>query len=376
MALQSSGQIKISEIATELEAGSEPNLSLKGLEGGLFATINTNSAATPDGEEPYAMSEWYSYDHSASPAYSNTRYYQNDGTGDYINCTTSTSPFSINTTQDLSFSMWVRHTGSKQNQLVFNFGNTNSNGNNRIFMTYSASLNRMILRVRTNSVNFDRQFPLHDNSSATGISSSTSGWSSTSRGSVNSDNFCMLTMTYDASQTNAANAFKFYWNASECTTQSNANSGTRTGITSISEICLALNCFYHVQNNWKLNKLPQISHTVSEYSGIKIPPNAPIVGENAFLHKAGLHVSAVLNNPNHYEIFPAELVGQKRDIVLDKMASKHTVKKKLEEMEIEADNDSIQKIINYAKLKEKGTVSENEIFDIFTNYRTANIMFQ
>lgn len=231
MAITSSGQIKFSELRTELNQSGAFSIATAA-EGG-YEVINTNSASTPNSDPPHAISEWYGYDHDAAPAYSNIRYYQNDGTGDYINCTTSTSPFSINTTQDLSFSTWVRHTGSKQNQLVFNFGNTNSNGNNRIFMTYSANLNRMILRVRTNSVNFDRQFPLHDNSSVTGISSSSSGWSSTSRGTVNSDNFCMLTMTYDASQTNAANAFKFYWNGSECTTQSNANSGTRTAITSI-----------------------------------------------------------------------------------------------------------------------------------------------
>jgi hypothetical protein len=174
------------------------------------------------------MKEFYGY--SNAPAYSNTRYYQNDGTGDYINCTTSTSPFDINTTQDLSFCVWVRHTGSKQNQLVWNFGNTNANGNNRIFLTYSANLNRFITRVRTNSVNFDRQWGLHDNTSATGISSSSSGWSSTSRGTVNSDNWCMLTVTYDASQTNASNAFKAYWNASELTSQATANSGSRTAI--------------------------------------------------------------------------------------------------------------------------------------------------
>ena len=121
MALQSSGQISISDIKTELGTSSSSNLNLKGLETGTFGTINTGSASYPNGSAPYAMSEWYSYDHSASPAYSNTRYYQNDGTGDYINCTTSTSPFSINSSQDLSFSVWVRHTGSKQNQLVFNF---------------------------------------------------------------------------------------------------------------------------------------------------------------------------------------------------------------------------------------------------------------
>jgi len=145
--------------------------------------------------------------------------------------------------------------------------------------------------------------------------------------------------------------------------------GERVGITSLSEICLALNCFYQVKNNWKLDKLTQISQIVSEYSGINISPNTPIVGENAFRHKAGLHVSAVINNPKHYEIFPAELVGQKRDIVLDKMASKHTVKQKLEEMDLEADNENIQKIINYVKSKDKGTITKNEIYDIFTDYR-------
>ena len=231
MALQSSGQIKMSELNTEFGLAAERQLSLKDASDGTVATINTNNASSdrPDGTAPHAISEFYSYDHSAAAAYSNTRYYQNDGTGDYINCTTSTSPFSINTTQDLSFSIWVRNTGSLQNQLLWNFGNTNANGNNRFMLTYSQSLNRLIARVRTNSTNFDRQWPLHDNNSATGINSSAK-WKSSARGNVNSDGFCMITVTYDASQTNAANAFKLYWNATECTSQSNANSGTRAAI--------------------------------------------------------------------------------------------------------------------------------------------------
>ena len=228
MALQSSGQIKMSELNTELNRGATDEFSISlAVEGG-YEAINTNSTNKPNDSAPHAISEWYSYDHNAAAAYSNTRYYQNDGTGDYINCTTSTSPFSINTTQDLSFSIWVRNTGSLQNQLLWNFGNTNSNGNNRFMLTYSQSLNRLIARIRTNSTNFDRQWPLHDNS-ATGINSSAK-WKSSARGNVNSDGFCMITITYDASLTNAANAFKLYWNATECTSQSNANNGTRTAI--------------------------------------------------------------------------------------------------------------------------------------------------
>ena len=210
MALQSSGQIKISEIKTEL--GSSSN------------SLNTLSVAAGK-TAPHAMSEFYGYS-----AYTNSHYYSNDGTNDYITGTkTGSTPFDINTTQDLSFNFWVRiKSSSKNNETLWNFGSTQANGNNRIFMQYIANSNRLLCRVRTNSVNFDRQFGLHDNSSATGISNSSTGWTTGQRGNVNSDNFCMLTLTYDASQTNSANAFKLYWNGSELTSQAANTSGSRT----------------------------------------------------------------------------------------------------------------------------------------------------
>jgi hypothetical protein len=40
MALQSSGQIKISEIAAELGVSGEPNLNLRGLSSGTFGAIS------------------------------------------------------------------------------------------------------------------------------------------------------------------------------------------------------------------------------------------------------------------------------------------------------------------------------------------------
>lgn len=215
MALQTSGQISISDIQTELSNSS-----------GSLTALSVAASKTA----PHGMKEFYGF--SAGPAYNNTQYYQNDGTGDYIDCTTSTAPFNINTTQDLSFSMWVRQTGNKQNQLLFNFGNTNANGNNRIFLSYSANLNRFVFRYRSNSVNFDRQWALHGgtNETISGVTSSSTGWTSSSRGNVNSDDFCLITVTYDASQSTATSAMKFYWNASEMPTQAAANNGTRTAM--------------------------------------------------------------------------------------------------------------------------------------------------
>ena len=68
MALQSSGTIKMSEINTELGRTSTATISLDSAESGTYATINTASASTPNNARPASMSEWYSYDHSASAA--------------------------------------------------------------------------------------------------------------------------------------------------------------------------------------------------------------------------------------------------------------------------------------------------------------------
>lgn len=152
--------------------------------------------------------------------------------------------------------------------------------------------------------------------------------------------------------------------------------GERTGITSLSELCLALHCLYNITNNWKLETLPELSQKVSEFSGIDVSPNSPVVGQNAFLHNAGLHVAAVLNNPKHYEPFPAELVGRQRNFVLDKLASAQTVKQKLLQIGFDICDDNIKKVIRYAKSKEKGLVSDYEIITLLKNNEIPGPEFQ
>lgn len=210
MALQSSGQISITDIKTEL-----------GNTSGSLTTLSTAAGKAA----PHAMSEFYGYS-----AYENVKFYRNDGTGDYVSGYAASAPFNINSTQDLTISMWVRPQNSAdQNHLMINFGNTDSNGNNRLFISYTANVNRIIARVRTNSVNFDRQWALHDNTQETGFSSSTA-WSASNRGNANAAGWINLTVTYDASASSAEAAFKLYWNGSECSTSSTSASGTRTSI--------------------------------------------------------------------------------------------------------------------------------------------------
>jgi 2-isopropylmalate synthase len=152
--------------------------------------------------------------------------------------------------------------------------------------------------------------------------------------------------------------------------------GERTGIASLSEICLALHSIYKIENSWNLKIIPILSQKVADFSGIKIPRIAPIVGENAFIHNAGLHVAAVLNNPMFYELFPPELIGKKRSFILDKMASINTVKKKIEEVGYSICKENVTRILNHAKSKEKGFFSDEELIGLLSNNESDNIMFQ
>ena len=62
MALTASGQLSLGNIATEMGVGlSNVSLTTQSTTG-----INTNSESKPDGSTPHAISEFYSYDHSAT----------------------------------------------------------------------------------------------------------------------------------------------------------------------------------------------------------------------------------------------------------------------------------------------------------------------
>ena len=63
MALTASGQISLGDISIEMGV-SPSNVSLTTQS---TTDINTNSESKPDGSTPHAVSEFYSYDHSASP---------------------------------------------------------------------------------------------------------------------------------------------------------------------------------------------------------------------------------------------------------------------------------------------------------------------
>lgn len=101
--------------------------------------------------------------------------------------------------------------------------------------------------------------------------------------------------------------------------------GERAGNTPLEEALMALYHHYDV-DRYDLSRIMELSKMVEEYSGIKVAKNKAIVGDHAFTHESGIHVAAVLDDPNTYEPFLPELVGGERRFVL----GKHTGRRSLQ----------------------------------------------
>lgn len=226
MALQTTGPISVSDILAETGIAAGTTVSLKQLETGVFFAINTASPSYPDGSAPDALSEWYGYDHSATAGFINTQYLDYDGVNDYVQgAVTDKTGFSD--PNQFTYVLWVRNdNATKRNfHLAHHTMELNWRGNGFLWQ-YAKSLNRFYCYFYDGggTRQMRREYPLHDNSSITGITNSSTGWVAGQRGNVDSDGFCMLTLVVDLTTSTATSAVKMYWNGSELTSSvSNTN---------------------------------------------------------------------------------------------------------------------------------------------------------
>jgi 2-isopropylmalate synthase len=86
-----------------------------------------------------------------------------------------------------------------------------------------------------------------------------------------------------------------------------------------------------------LTSLTSISHALDERLNRAPDRRAPYVGESAFAHKGGLHVSAVEKDPKCYEHIEPELVGNRRRIVISDQSGKSNILAMFRDIGIKAD---------------------------------------
>ncbi len=87
----------------------------------------------------------------------------------------------------------------------------------------------------------------------------------------------------------------------------------------------------------KLVGLTELSRYVSELANLNPNPHQPYVGNSAFAHKGGVHVSALLKNPETYEHLKPELVGNVRRVLVSELSGMSNIIYKAEELKLNID---------------------------------------
>ena len=104
----------------------------------------------------------------------------------------------------------------------------------------------------------------------------------------------------------------------------------------------------------KLNGLTSISRTLDDILN-RVPDKwAAYVGSSAFAHKAGLHASAILKDPQTYEHIDPNIVGNERIIPMSNQAGQSNLKKRLMDagLQIEKGDSRLSEILNAIKERE------------------------
>jgi len=104
-------------------------------------------------------------------------------------------------------------------------------------------------------------------------------------------------------------------------------------ITFIANTVLKMDIECGVKNN--ISRLTEVSRFVSETANLAHNKSLPYVGNSAFAHKGGIHVSALQKDTRTYEHISPELVGNKRKILISELSGKSNINFKMKELGIE-----------------------------------------
>jgi 2-isopropylmalate synthase len=103
-----------------------------------------------------------------------------------------------------------------------------------------------------------------------------------------------------------------------------------------------------------LSRLTHVSRFLDEHLNRPHTRNAAYVGESAFAHKGGLHVSAVEKDPRSYEHVAPELVGNQRHIVVSDQAGRSNILARFRDIGIIVGDggEKIERLVNTVKARE------------------------
>ncbi|PIB39125.1 alpha-isopropylmalate synthase regulatory domain-containing protein [Maribacter sp. 4G9] len=133
--------------------------------------------------------------------------------------------------------------------------------------------------------------------------------------------------------------------------------GERAGNAPMASAIAVINDFLpDVKINLNEKALYKVSKLVSAFTGISIPANKPIVGDNVFTQTAGIHADGDSKKNLYFSDLMPERFGRKRKYALGKMSGKANIQKNLQELGLTLNDDDLKKVT--ARIIELGDKKE------------------
>ncbi|MCC8425764.1 alpha-isopropylmalate synthase regulatory domain-containing protein [Mucilaginibacter sp. UR6-11] len=121
--------------------------------------------------------------------------------------------------------------------------------------------------------------------------------------------------------------------------------GERAGNAALASAVAVINDFVpEVEIGLKESSIYKVSKLVETFSGVRIPTNKPIVGENVFTQTAGIHADGDNKNNLYFNDLLPERFGRKRNYALGKTSGKANIEKNLQELGLKLNDADLKKV--------------------------------
>jgi D-citramalate synthase len=133
--------------------------------------------------------------------------------------------------------------------------------------------------------------------------------------------------------------------------------GERAGNAPLASVSGVLRDQLGVETGIEEFEITNVSKIVETFSGIRIPVNKPVIGENVFTQTSGVHADGDSKDNLYYNNLLPERFGRKRKYALGKQSGKATIRKNLEEFGLFLNPESLGKVTQ--RVIELGDKKEN-----------------
>jgi D-citramalate synthase len=121
--------------------------------------------------------------------------------------------------------------------------------------------------------------------------------------------------------------------------------GERAGNAPLASAIAVLNDFMpSVKTNVEESSLYDVSKLVETFSGFRVSPNKPIVGENVFTQTAGIHADGDKKKGLYFSDLMPERFGRQRKYALGKTSGKANIENNLSQLGIQLSDADLKKV--------------------------------